>query len=480
MKDEPVAAVYSRKSRFTGTGDSVENQIETCCEYVKMHFRGQNVRIEIFEDEGFSGSTMKRPAMEKLLRKAAEGDIDILVCYRLDRVSRSVSDFADFIDKLNIYGIKFISVRENFDTTTQMGRAMIHIASVFAQLERETIAERITDNMLSLARGGRWLGGETPTGYMSESVKYSDNEGRTRYYHRLSVIPEEAELVELIFNNYIRLGSIAELRRYLERQKLLSKNGLNYGSYSLKFILENPVYCCADKLMHDYLFNNGYSVYSEECCFDGCHALIAYNRSNENKRNGVGRQNKRSDWIIAVGEHAYLIESSKWICVQKMLAEAVEYNISRKSRSSGACLSGLSICKECGSLMRPKTSGTINKDGSKRFYYMCIQKSYSRSISCNQINVQGNTMDEVVCSKVSEIYCKFREIYSANNKDCIQRVNKVMQKIGFSISESMEIINFSNKIWSSMSANQKTDLLSKIIRKIEWDGSKAVIYFRSE
>lgn len=108
-----------------------------------------------------------------MLRDIKLNKPEYVVCYRLDRISRNVSDFSSLIEDLNSYNISFVCIKEEFDTSKPMGKAMMYIASVFAQLERETIAERVRDNMLMLARTGRWLGGTTPTGFTSERYRKS-------------------------------------------------------------------------------------------------------------------------------------------------------------------------------------------------------------------------------------------------------------------------------------------------------------------
>ena len=154
--------IYGRKSVFTGKGESVENQIEMCREYIASRFAEDAEReIRIYEDEGFSAKNTDRPQFQKMLRDLREIRPEYIVCYRLDRISRSVSDFSALIETLNQNGISFICIKEEFDTSRPMGKAMMYIASVFAQLERETIAERVQDNMLMLSYTGRWLGGKT-------------------------------------------------------------------------------------------------------------------------------------------------------------------------------------------------------------------------------------------------------------------------------------------------------------------------------
>lgn len=159
------AAIYSRKSMFTGKGDSVENQVQMCKDY------GNRLNVDeylIYEDEGYSGGNINRPKFQELLQDVKKKKFDVLICYRLDRISRNVADFSSTLELLQDNNISFVSIKEQFDTSTPMGKAMVYIASVFAQLERETIAERVRDNMLELAKSGRWLGGQTPLGFESE------------------------------------------------------------------------------------------------------------------------------------------------------------------------------------------------------------------------------------------------------------------------------------------------------------------------
>ncbi|WP_373845456.1 recombinase family protein, partial [Clostridium sp.] len=141
------AAIYSRKSKFTSKGESIGNQIEMCKEYCTKNFDGK-IEFIIYEDEGFSGGNIDRPQFQKMILDAKGGKFDSLVCYRLDRISRNVADFSATLELLEQHNISFVSIKEQFDTSTPMGKAMVYIASVFAQLERETIAERVRDNML--------------------------------------------------------------------------------------------------------------------------------------------------------------------------------------------------------------------------------------------------------------------------------------------------------------------------------------------
>lgn len=153
-----VVAIYTRKSKQTEKGESIETQRKLCEDYIKRIYPMEEIKTILYnEGEGFSGGDSERKKFNELIKDAKNKKYNILICYRLDRLARKVSDFSDIIEELNSNQIAFISVKEQFDTSTPMGRAMMYIASVFAQLEREIGAERIRDNMLELAKSGRWL-----------------------------------------------------------------------------------------------------------------------------------------------------------------------------------------------------------------------------------------------------------------------------------------------------------------------------------
>ena len=216
--NENCIAIYSRKSKFTGKGESIGNQVELCKEYIKVHYGEEALRdAVIYEDEGFSGGNLNRPAFKEMMTAVKKRKHKAIIVYRLDRISRNISDFSGLIEELSYLNVAFISIREQFDTGSPMGRAMMYIASVFSQLERETIAERIRDNMHELAKTGRWLGGTTPTGYASESVKSITVDGKTKKACKLKIITQEIEIIKTIFDVFVETNSLtiteAELMR---------------------------------------------------------------------------------------------------------------------------------------------------------------------------------------------------------------------------------------------------------------------------
>lgn len=391
-------AIYSRKSKFTGKGESIGNQIEMCKEYISRHFEDE-AEISIYEDEGFTGANTDRPEFKRCIQDINNKKFDILICYRLDRISRNVADFSSTLSLLEKNNCSFISIKEQFDTTTPMGRAMMYIASVFAQLERETIAERIRDNMVQLAKTGRWLGGTTPTGFISTEVISEDNSGKPRKSFMLAPIKDEISIVKLIYEKYLELKSLTQVETYLLQNHIETKNGANFTRFTIRTLLNNPVYATADEAVFNYFDINNYDIYSSKDEFNGINGIMAYNKTIQ-KKNQSNKLRDASEWIIAVGKHDGIIEGYKWVRVQELL-EQNKSKTFRKVRNQDALLSGVLRCSKCGSYMRPKMGRTL-KDGTNMFYYLCELKEASKRVRCDCNNAPGPKLDKAIIEFLKE------------------------------------------------------------------------------
>lgn len=397
-KNDECIAIYSRKSKFTGKGESIGNQVELCKEYVRVHYgEAAAENTIIYEDEGFSGGNLNRPDFKKMMDAAKKHKFKAIIVYRLDRISRNISDFAGLIEELSRLDIAFVSIKEQFDTGTPMGRAMMYIASVFSQLERETIAERIRDNMHELAKTGRWLGGTTPTGYASEAVKSITVDGKSKKACKLKLIPEEAEIVKTIYDLYVETDSQTLTEAELIKRGLKTKNNKYFTRFSIKAILQNPVYVIADEDTYNYFVKVGSDLFSNKEDFDGVHGIMAYNRTSQEK----GKTTEflpPSEWIVSVGLHPGIIPGKVWVAVQ----ESLERNKSKsyhKPRSNEALITGLLYCT-CGSRMYPKLSRRQTADGKPIYTYVCKMKERSQRTICNSKNANGNTMDMAIIEQI--------------------------------------------------------------------------------
>lgn len=401
-KIQATIAIYSRKSKFTGKGESIENQIELCRQYIATH-NGEEAAATatVYEDEGFSGGNLERPQFKRMMTDIKDGLISDVVVYRLDRISRNIGDFAGLINELSDLKVSFVSIKEQFDTSNPMGRAMMYIASVFSQLERETIAERIRDNMHELSKTGRWLGGTTPTGYRSEAVQKVTVDGKVKKACKLGLIPEEAEVIKLIFKTFLETNSLTKTDAQLLQNGLVTKNGKSFTRFAIKNILTNPVYMIADADAYHYLVKQEADLFSNETDFDGEHGLMAYNRTIQK----AGRSNQLrpvNEWIVSVGKHQGLVSGADWVQAQKLLEQNRSKSF-RKPRSHVALLSGLLFCSKCGDYMRPKLSTRTDAHGEYIYSYMCTLKERSRSHCCNVRNANGNILDKAIITEMKKL-----------------------------------------------------------------------------
>lgn len=397
-----VYAIYSRKSKFTGKGESIENQIELCKNQLINKYNIKEENIKIYQDEGFTGYNTNRPQFQEMIKDIRNKKIKCVIVYRLDRISRNVTDFCNLKNEFIKYNTDFISVTENFDTSTPMGRAMLMISSVFAQLERDTIAERIRDNMYELAKTGRWLGGNTPLGYKSEKVETLSVDGKRKNLYKLDIVFEEAEIIKLIWNKMCELKSLSKLEVYLLQKGIKTRNGNNFTRFSLITILKNPVYVVADNKIKDFFEKMNVTIYEtgiEKC--NGINGLLAYNKREEL----MGKTKSYKDiteWIIAVGKHQGIIPSKQFIKVWNLIVNNKDKRC-RVPRQNTSILSGIIRCKYCGNYMRPRLRNTVTIDNKRNFSYLCVLKEKSRKRLCKCKNINGIETDMIVIEKISEL-----------------------------------------------------------------------------
>jgi len=236
-------AVYTRKSSEDGLEqdfNSLQAQREACEAFIKSQAsEGWRMIKTAYDDGGLSGGTMERPALQQLLTDIGEGLVDIIVVYKVDRLTRSLADFAKMVELFDARGVSFVAVTQQFNTTTSMGRLTLNVLLSFAQFEREVTGERIRDKIAASKKKGMWMGGVPPLGY----------DVRER---RLVVNPEEAETVSYIYRRYLQLGSVRELSRELVDRGIVSKvrvsqkgirsGGCRFSRGALYELLSNPLH----------------------------------------------------------------------------------------------------------------------------------------------------------------------------------------------------------------------------------------------
>src|SRR5947209_5585379 len=217
--DKPIkkllrCAIYTRKSTEHNLDlefNSLDAQREACEAYIKSQaHEGWRLVPAHYDDGAFSGASLDRPALQRLLTEVRSGKIDIIVVYKVDRLTRSLADFAKLVELFDQHSVSFVSVTQSFNTTSSMGRLTLNVLLSFAQFEREVIGERVRDKIAASKRKGIWVGGPVPLGYASTNKK-------------LVIVPEQAERVRMIFSQYLELGSLGALVENLDRSGIRTR-----------------------------------------------------------------------------------------------------------------------------------------------------------------------------------------------------------------------------------------------------------------
>lgn len=340
-------AIYTRKSVDEGLDmefNTLDAQRLACENYIASQIANGWVALpERYDDGGVSGGTLERPALKRLMADAAQGRIDIIVIYKIDRLTRSISDFAELSKKFDEWQIAFCSITQEINTSTSSGRMMLNILLTFAQFEREVIAERIRDKMSASRKRGQWIGGTIPFGYMNVN-------------RHLLPDPEKAPIVPEIFDYFARCGSAKETIKWLNGRGILTRQGKPWLTSSLYRLLNNHTY-------------NGDVFYKGE---------------------------------VYPGEHERLVSEEQWNQIQEILKENASVPKGTRMMSLRyAPLRGLIHCGHCGGLMSPTYT---EKRNHKYAYYICLKDTTRDLSTCPIRRVGAGDMEKAVVEQVGVLF----------------------------------------------------------------------------
>jgi DNA invertase Pin-like site-specific DNA recombinase len=260
-------AIYCRKSSEEGLTqqfNSLDAQYEACLSYIQSQRHEGWIAVDHrFDDGGFSGGTLDRPALQRLLRDIEAGKIDTVVCYKIDRLSRSLADFVRLVEVLERHGTTFVSVTQSFCTTSSMGRLTLNVLLSFAQFEREVAAERIRDKFAASRRKGMWMGGHAPLGYVVRDRK-------------LVVSDTEAALVRHVFERFLQVGSATMLVQELNAAGYRTKRGKPFDKGVLYKLINNRTY--VGEVSHrGAVYAGEHEALVDRATWDKVHAILAQN-----------------------------------------------------------------------------------------------------------------------------------------------------------------------------------------------------------
>ena len=358
MKSKSLrCAVYTRKSTEEGLEqdfNSLDAQREACAAYIASQASlGWRLLAKSYDDGGISGGTMDRPALQNLLDDIQAGRVDVVVVYKIDRLTRSLMDFARIVEVFDRHEVSFVSVTQQFNTTTSMGRLTLNVLLSFAQFEREVTAERIRDKFAASRKRGMWMGGPVPIGYRVENRK-------------LVIEPREAELVRRIFNLYLECGSVPALKDRLDdlgiqtpRRRSRSgriSGGDLFSRGRLYWTLSNPVY--AGDVRHG-----------------------------------------SNTWP---GQHDAIIERSLWDSVQQGLQEGSQPAPGDKSRQDSSLLCGL-VHDETGDRLTP--TFTVKAGRRYRYYVSNRLVTTGRRRDAAAWRLPARQLEQAVVDALATLLC---------------------------------------------------------------------------
>jgi DNA invertase Pin-like site-specific DNA recombinase len=355
IKRKVRCAVYTRKSSEEGLElafNSLDAQRDACAAYIdSQRHEGWLALEDRYDDGGYSGGTLERPALQRLIRDIEAGKVDTVVCYKIDRLSRSLTDFAKLVDVFERNSVTFVSVTQSFCTTTSMGRLTLNILLSFAQFERDLAGERIRDKFAASRRKGIFMGGHPPLGY-----DISDR--------KLLVNPAEADLVRLIFRRFLDLGSALLLIRELNARGHRTKSwttrsgtfraGRPFDKGTLYKILRNPVYI----------------------------GLATHRGQNH------------------PGTHEPIVDRATWDRVHEILATNAKRRGNEARARTPAPLRGLMRCTHCSSAMAPTHT---RRRGRLYRYYICLGASRRGHDTCPVRSVAASEVEELVLGQVRRL-----------------------------------------------------------------------------
>jgi site-specific DNA recombinase len=412
-------AVYTRKSSEEGLEqefNSLQAQREACEALISsQRHEGWVCLPACYDDGGFSGATMDRPALQRLLTDITARRVDIVVVYKIDRLTRSLADFAKIVEILDARDASFVSVTQQFNTTTSMGRLTLNVLLSFAQFEREVIGERIRDKIAASKQKGMWMGGVPPLGYRVED-------------RRLSVIDSDAEIVRAIFGRYAELGSVRLLKEELEAQGIKSKS---WTSASGRRIGDKP-------------FSRG-ALY-----------LILQNRTYLGEIVHKGQSHP--------GEHTPIIDQLLWDAAQAQLAgNTAERNSGTRTRQP-SLLTGMLFDANG----NPMTPSHAVKMGTRYRYYVSrplITKDQTNSSA--GLRIPAEEIEQLVPSRVRQWLLDPGSIYSAT-----RLIDASTQR--WLVARARELGNS----WPGLPATRQRALLTALIERIDVGTNRIDIYIR--
>lgn len=457
-----MQAIYVRQSLDVKDSISIETQIEHC----KSKLLPDEPH-KVYKDKGFSGKNTDRPQFIQMMKDIENGEISRVIIYKLDRISRSNLDFANMMAIFEKCGVSIISCHDPIDTSTPTGRAMLTVTMTFAQLERETIQQRITDNYYARAEKGFYIGGPAPFGY--DKIETTHQGKKTKM---LVENPEQSAIIRQMFDKYNNGDSLITIARHFNDNNYPTAQGAPWSQNYVARILRNPVYCRANADVYNFLASLGATMNNTIEDFVGLNGVYIY--GDKKKRTGQKFVNLTNDYAT-IALHEGLISSETWLNTQYILEK--KRNSSNLGTGNTTWLCGLVKCR-CGYTLYSKK----NNNGWKEYLYLyCRGKSYN-TCEYHKKNVRVDKVEAIV---EEALLNRLKELKAEKHNHIVKdtpeinllkiQLAKIDEKITNLIAQvengSEITINFLNKRMEELSTERRNILND--ISKLELKTNKA-------
>lgn len=413
-------AIYARQSIEKADSISVESQIDYC----KYETRGNEYKKYI--DKGFSGKNTNRPAFEKMISDIEKGLVKKVIVYKLDRISRSILDFSNMMEVFQKYNVEFISSTEKFDTSAPIGRAMLNICIVFAQLERETIQKRIADAYYSRSKKGFYMGGRVPYGFKLENT-IIDGIKTSKYVQ----VEDEAEQIKLMYSIYSQPNaSLGDVLRYFSEHNIKHLRNKVWCTARISELMRNPIYVKADSDIYDFYKNQGSNVINDAADFIGENGCYLYKGETNNPKQ-YSLQNKH----LVIAPHKGFIPSNQWLqCRMKCLNNR---QVAKSYKAKNSWLVGKVKCGNCGYALVVRK--WTNKQKKVWRYFVCSNKTASGL--CNGCGtVRADELEQFMFKNIKQRLESFNVLKSSEDFTLNPSINECKIKISTIDKEINELL----------------------------------------
>lgn len=399
-------ALYARKSVERENSISCETQLDFCRAMLKPDERKEQI-LE-FVDNGFSGATLERNAFREMLELIKLKKISKVVVYRLDRISRSLSDFVSVMDQFKKFNVSFVSTQESFDTSTSYGEMITKLLMVFAEFERQSIIERVTHAYQARSDQGIYMGGRRPYGFTFEDTVIHGVKTK-----KLAPLADEISHVAYIFERYaVPNVTLRRLQDDLLQSGILPTEG-SWSTAKLSAMIRNPIYVKADNSIYEFFRRKNVKIASGISEFDGTRGIQIYGKTKHD-----AESEDWSDMKIVVMPHEGVINSALWLACQKKIEKNKKIGNSISNETSW--LGGKLACAKCGKTMTVTKSGK-RTDGSQTRYFSCTGKQ-RRICDGTKVTLYADSLEDMVYDLISE---KFRSMKTCTGKSQSENTGKI-------------------------------------------------------